>query len=463
MSTKLMKTKGGINPSLLYLIFIISMFISCKSGQVNLFKASSPHEQYQRKLVSAGLDKTSMGSAWIVSSLSVLQKALDITIPYQETGYFPAETISAAAYRFSVVQGQKISIQLTKKPVSQFMVYIDVWEQPAEGQMKLLASADTIDHALQFEAKATGTMFIRLQPELLRGGQYNLNISVGPSLGFPVKSSNSSNIQSIFGDGRDKNSRKHEGVDIFAPFRRPAIAAADGTVTRVNENNLGGKVVWLRPKDKDYTLYYAHLDLQIAKEGQLVHTGDTVGLVGNTGNARTTPAHLHFGIYTSEGAVDPMPYVNTVVKPAAQITSAISNLNSTMRTNSSTAVYTSTESSARSVHALKAGTVMKVNSANSNWYKIELPDGQTGFVQGKALAGISRPLRKVKVAASQQDLYDHPDSLSAAVKLRLKNGTTVDVLGIYKDYQLVKNASDDTGWIKSMQSPYGPAHPDADK
>jgi SH3-like domain-containing protein len=222
-------------------------------------------------------------------------------------------------------------------------------------------------------------------------------------------------------------------------------------------------VVWLRPKDKDYTLYYAHLDLQIAKEGQLVHTGDTVGLVGNTGNARTTPAHLHFGIYTSEGAVDPMPYVNTVVKPAAQITSAISNLNSTMRTNSSTAVYTSTESSARSVHALKAGTVMKVNSANSNWYKIELPDGQTGFVQGKALAGISRPLRKVKVAASQQDLYDHPDSLSAAVKLRLKNGTTVDVLGIYKDYQLVKNASDDTGWIKSMQSPYGPAHPDADK
>jgi murein DD-endopeptidase MepM/ murein hydrolase activator NlpD len=432
----------------LYSIFILGMLFSCKSGQVNLFKASSPHEQYQRKLVSAGLDKTSMGSAWIVSSLSVLQKALNISLPYEETGYFPAESISAAAYRFKVTRGQKISVSLSKKPLNQYMIYIDAWEMAAEGQMKLLASADTIDHALQFEARSGGTIFIRLQPELLRGGQYTLNISSGPSLGFPVQSSNSSNIQSLFGDGRDKNSRKHEGVDIFAAFRSPAIAAAEGTITRVNENNLGGKVVWLRPKDKDYTLYYAHLDLQIATEGQLVKQGDTIGLVGNTGNARTTPPHLHFGIYTPEGAVDPLPFVNTVVKTAAKITSPLNNLNVTMRTTGNTAIYSSTESTARSVFSVKAGTIMKVNAANSNWYKIEMPDGQPGFVKAKAVTAISSPLRKLKLGALQQDLYDHPDSTTAAVKVRMPAGSTVELLGTFQDYQLVRNATNDTGWLK---------------
>jgi murein DD-endopeptidase MepM/ murein hydrolase activator NlpD len=52
--------------------------------------------------------------------------------------------------------------------------------------------------------------------------------------------------------------------------------------------------------------------------GQAVTKGDTVGLVGNTGNARTTPAHLHFGIYTFGGAVDPLPFVDKkVARPAA--------------------------------------------------------------------------------------------------------------------------------------------------
>jgi len=427
---------------------LFGLLFSCKSGQVNLFKPSSPHEQYQRKLVSAGLDKTSMGSAWIVSSLSVLQKALDITIPYQETGYFPAESVSAAAYRFSVLQGQKISIHLSKKPGIQYMIYIDVWEQPANGQMKLLASADTVNHSLEFEAKASGTIFMRLQPELLRGGQYHLEITAGPSLGFPVQSSNSSHIKSIFGDGRDGNSRKHEGVDIFAPLRTPAVASAEGTVTRVNENNLGGKVVWMRPKDKDYTLYYAHLDLQVAKEGQIVLPGDTLGLVGNTGNARTTSPHLHFGIYTTGGAVDPMPFVHTAQEPPARITAALNNLNATMRSTGNAPVYLSTERNARSTFSLKAGSIVKVNAANSSWYKIELPNGQPGFIQARALAGISTPLRKLKVAPSQLELYDYPDNLRAATKLTLKAGTQVEVLGTFENYQLVKTDASETGWIK---------------
>jgi murein DD-endopeptidase MepM/ murein hydrolase activator NlpD len=59
--------------------------------------------------------------------------------------------------------------------------------------------------------------------------------------------------------------------------------------------------------------YYAHLDdwAQGLAPGQEVKAGAALGTVGNTGNARTTPPHLHFGVYRlglfSTRAVDPAP------------------------------------------------------------------------------------------------------------------------------------------------------------
>lgn len=58
----------------------------------------------------------------------------------------------------------------------------------------------------------------------------------------------------------------------------------------------GGKVVWMRDEARGMSLYYAHLDSQHVAAGAYVRPGDTLGFVGKTGNARTTPPHLHFGI-----------------------------------------------------------------------------------------------------------------------------------------------------------------------
>ena len=53
--------------------------------------------------------------------------------------------------------------------------------------------------------------------------------------------------------------------------------------------------------------YYAHLDsFGTFREGDIVHAGDVLGYVGNTGNARGTPAHLHYGIYR-DAARNPYP------------------------------------------------------------------------------------------------------------------------------------------------------------
>ncbi|MEJ7667034.1 MAG: peptidoglycan DD-metalloendopeptidase family protein [Hymenobacter sp.] len=150
-----------------------------------------------------------------------------------------------------------------------------------------------------------------MQPELLAAGRYTLRLWRGPGLGlFPVKGRTDQAIGSLWGSERDKGARRHEGVDIFAPRGTPAVAATDGYITRTGESKLGGLVVWLAD-NQGQNLYYAHLDKQLVQPGQRVRAGDTLGLVGNTGNARTTAPHLHFGIYRGgRGAVDPWPFLH---------------------------------------------------------------------------------------------------------------------------------------------------------
>lgn len=128
---------------------------------------------------------------------------------------------------------------------------------------------------------------------------------------FPV-AGKKANVGSFWGAKRDGGKRKHEGIDIFAKKGTPVLAISDGLITRVSNMPLGGKVVWMRSSVKNWSVYYAHLDEQWVVEGQYVRKGDALGTVGNTGNARTTPPHLHFGIYTNRGAMDPYPHVKNL-------------------------------------------------------------------------------------------------------------------------------------------------------
>lgn len=101
--------------------------------------------------------------------------------------------------------------------------------------------------------------------------------------------------------------RRHEGIDIFARKGTPVVSTTEGILLRQGENALGGNVVWvLGPAGHRH--YYAHLDeFADLPAGQRIAAGTVLGYVGNTGNARTTPPHLHYGIYTREGAINPYP------------------------------------------------------------------------------------------------------------------------------------------------------------
>ena len=91
--------------------------------------------------------------------------------------------------------------------------------------------------------------------------------------------------------------RRHEGIDIFAPRGTPVRSTTDGLVVRRGENRLGGRVVSvLGPGGQVH--YYAHLDdWAEVDDGDWVDAGTVLGYVGNSGNAASTPPHLHYGIY----------------------------------------------------------------------------------------------------------------------------------------------------------------------
>ena len=105
--------------------------------------------------------------------------------------------------------------------------------------------------------------------------------------------------------------RRHEGQDIFAPKGTPILSATDGYIIRIGENSLGGQTVSVMGAG-GRVYYYAHLDSYAPRieEGDYVKTKTVLGYVGTTGNAAGTPPHLHFGVYSAGGAINPLPLLN---------------------------------------------------------------------------------------------------------------------------------------------------------
>jgi hypothetical protein len=110
----------------------------------------------------------------------------------------------------------------------------------------------------------------------------------------------------------------HHGDDIFSPLGQPVLAVADGMVYKVGWNRVGGWRLWLKDSQGN-RFYYAHLSgyTKYGRNGARVKAGQQVAFIGNTGDAFTTPHHLHFEIHPARllylhyaGAVDPTAYLD---------------------------------------------------------------------------------------------------------------------------------------------------------
>lgn len=85
----------------------------------------------------------------------------------------------------------------------------------------------------------------------------------------------------------------HTGVDLAAPTGTPICAAFHGIVKTVSESNTRGKYLVLE-HGKGLETIYCHCDAILVTEGQNIHGGEKIALVGSTG--QTTGPHLHFEV-----------------------------------------------------------------------------------------------------------------------------------------------------------------------
>jgi murein DD-endopeptidase MepM/ murein hydrolase activator NlpD len=429
------------------------LLYSCSSSRPGLLGKKTPHEQYEKKIKDGGKKEMPLNEAWIKEAAITLSNPLDILLPYSETGYFSANRANAIGLRFSAKRGQKINISLTKKTHENLAMYIDLWQTYPVSENrspKFLSAADTLTLSLEFVVNEDSAFIVRIQPELLKQGEYILSISVGPSLAFPIPQNVKSSIISLFGTGRDNGGRKHEGIDILAPKHSPAVASANGVITRVNENALGGKVIFLRPDNASYNLYYAHLDSQIAKEGQRVKTGDILGFTGNTGNAKFTVSHLHFGIYTNNNvAMDPLYFVKSDYKERAKISAPLNNLNTWMRSGKNIKFYADQFVAGTNFILLDENTLMRPEAASGNFYRVVLPDGKKGFVTALSITSASKPLKRFTIKKSLS-LLSNPDA-TATQKKWLAQGEKINLLASFNDYYFISDKENTEGWVLKKQ------------
>lgn len=104
--------------------------------------------------------------------------------------------------------------------------------------------------------------------------------------------------------------RTHNGIDLAAPAGTAVVAAADGVVESVQNDDFLGKTVTVR-HEGGYVTHYANLAPEVAVvAGQTVAAGDRLGTVGKTALLETAaPDHLHFAVYKNNVSVDPASFL----------------------------------------------------------------------------------------------------------------------------------------------------------
>ncbi len=371
---------------------------ACERPSLEVFRTepATAYDRYARQLTDAGLDSTALGREWLAASDSALRAPLEASLPALEVGAYARSEARAVAYRFSLKDGQRVSVTARADGLP-LRFYVDLFEAVADSARPFVhrATADTLtppDSAavflrLDYEARDDSEFVLRLQPELLRSGRYTVSIEVAPVLAFPVEGRGNGAIQSLFGVDRDAGRRVHHGIDIFAPRGTPVLAATDGVIRSTSPNNLGGIVVWLSDEVRRQSLYYAHLDSQIVLPGQRVRTGDTLGFVGNTGNARTTPPHLHFGIYRrGQGPIDPLPHVRLITRSAPKVAADTTSLGKPAQTRIAQATLRAAPStSSDALRQLPRDADVQIMGVSANWYRVQFADGTSGYLTAGAV------------------------------------------------------------------------------
>lgn len=366
------------------LLFLLIVAIGCDEVQkvADVVIQPSAREVYERNFKK----DDSLLLQWKKTFENSKQNNLQITLPYSESGIFTDENFNVYSYNIQLKEGERLIIELEKEPDSA-SVFVDFFQQKSDSLkiFKLIKSAENATSSLAFEIDKSAIYKVIVQPEMKRQFPFILKIYSQPMYFFPVSGGGNKNVQSFWADPRDAGNRSHEGIDIFADRGTPVVAVSDGRIASTSDSGLGGKQVWLIDGLFGKRVYYAHLDSIAVTAGKRVKTGDTLGFVGNTGNAKTTAPHLHFGIYRKKGAVNPYPYIK--ISEIQQLSDTNKVLKATVSRNR-TDLLKGPAAAFEQLATLKKNDTVLVLGKNQNWFHIQTLDSLKGFVNDRFLESL---------------------------------------------------------------------------
>ena len=118
-----------------------------------------------------------------------------------------------------------------------------------------------------------------------------------PSLIIPVAGVRPDQLRDTFSESRSEG-RVHDALDIPAPRGTPVLAAAEGPIVKLFQSQRGGTTIYQMSTDGKFVYYYAHLDryAEGLVETHYAKQGETIGYVGDSGNAGPGNYHLHFSV-----------------------------------------------------------------------------------------------------------------------------------------------------------------------
>ncbi|MCM1330062.1 MAG: peptidoglycan DD-metalloendopeptidase family protein [Ruminococcus sp.] len=161
----------------------------------------------------------------------------------------------------------------------------------------------------RLEAEANGQEYVPQEVEVDTSGTFTSYSETG--FIWPVPT-----VRNM-GDGygnrwivEEQRNNFHKGIDITKPgcAGEPTVASAGGTVIQASDKGNGyGNCVIIDHGNGISTLYAHHQSLAVSV-GDTVVQGQTLGYIGQTGNAYGN--HLHFEVRINGEHTDPLKYVN---------------------------------------------------------------------------------------------------------------------------------------------------------
>jgi hypothetical protein len=120
---------------------LLILGVACTKGPLaRLTRPASPHEAYADSLRSSALDQTALGQDWLRAADRALEAAMEITLPFRESGYFPPEQAAAVAYRFELERGRTLAVEASFDSMGQGRLFVDLFRIEAGAPPERLTS-----------------------------------------------------------------------------------------------------------------------------------------------------------------------------------------------------------------------------------------------------------------------------------------------------------------------------------